>query len=171
MTGGCSICRAEGQDEVWADPYPLNHPGTAYVTDGLYSGMDPGTYYYTVFPLDTSGNASEPKTASVTTPPQLGTTAPGISITTPVDGATYKRRSAINANYNCTDTVDSSPQCTGTVPTGSAIDTSTVGTKTFTVTAEDDAGNTTSVTNTYYVTNNGKPPSKGSGKGGGPKPK
>ena len=84
------------------------------------------------------------------------TTAPTISITSPAEGATYQQGASIYANYSCSDSVDSSPQCTGTVPNGSAIDTSTTGTKTFTVTAKDSAGNTNSKSVTYYVTKNGK---------------
>ena len=41
--------------------------------------------------------------------------------------------------------------CTGNVPSGSNIDTSTVGSKTFTVTATDSAGSETTKTVTYNV--------------------
>jgi hypothetical protein len=50
--------------------------------------------------------------------------------------------------------------CVGDVPDGSPIDTSKVGAKSFTVTAEDNAGNTNSVTHTYNDTHSGKPPKK-----------
>ena len=41
--------------------------------------------------------------------------------------------------------------CTGTVANGANIDTATVGAKTFTVTAKDQAGNQSTITNTYLV--------------------
>jgi hypothetical protein len=46
---------------------------------------------------------------------------------------------------------DQALRCTGTVPSGALIDTSTMGAKTFTVTATDTAGNTNAKTVTYYV--------------------
>ncbi len=89
------------------------------------------------------------------------------------DGATYKLGATVNASYECTDEDGGSglKSCTGTVANGSPIDTAAEGTKTFTVTAEDNAGNKETVTHTYNVTKNGKSPSSGGGKGGGPKPK
>ena len=83
-------------------------------------------------------------------------TAPTISITSPAEGATYQQGASIYASYSCSDTVDNSPQCTGTEANGAAIDTSTTGTKTFTVTAKDSAGNSDAKTVTYYVAKSGK---------------
>jgi Tol biopolymer transport system component len=88
----------------------------------------------------------------------LDSTAPTISLTTPSDGATYKRKALINAAYSCADETGGSGlnSCSAPVPDGSAIDTSTTGTKIFKVIAEDNAGNTNVVTHTYYVTKSGK---------------
>jgi hypothetical protein len=80
------------------------------------------------------------------------TTPPTISIVAPVDGATYHRGDVVPASYTCADQGGSGlATCNGTVPTGSPIDTSTLGTKTFTVNATDGAGNPASQTVTYTV--------------------
>ncbi len=75
---------------------------------------------------------------------------PTITLTRPVDGATYRVGQNVTAAYECTD--DSGiASCVGTRPNGSAIDTGSIGTKSFTVTAEDNAGNTASTTVAYRV--------------------
>lgn len=80
-------------------------------------------------------------------------TAPDISITTPADDASYILGSTVLADYGCTDEPGGSglASCTGPVTDGAAIDTATIGTKTFTVDAEDNAGNMSSLTHTYFV--------------------
>jgi hypothetical protein len=65
---------------------------------------------------------------------------PTISITTPANTG-YLLNQAINANYACTDGGSGVATCTGTVANGSSIDTSSVGSKTFTVNAGDKVGN------------------------------
>ncbi len=119
--------------------------------------------------VDTPGEDSCPDWG--VTASSSDSTAPTITLNAPADGAPYKLNALINAAYSCADETGLK-SCTGPVSNGSPIDTSTTGTKTFSVTAEDNAGNKNSVTSTYYVTKNGKPPtSRGGGKGGGPKPK
>jgi hypothetical protein len=85
--------------------------------------------------------------------PPLDTTKPTITLTTPAEGATYSLNQAVNAGYSCQDEAGGSglKNCQGTVASGSAIDTASTGTKTFTVTATDNAGNQDSVTRTYSV--------------------
>jgi glutamyl endopeptidase len=84
---------------------------------------------------------------------QPETVKPTVTITTPAAGATYTRNQAVNASYACADEVGGSglASCTGTVANGSAIDTATLGSKSFTVTAVDQAGNQQQVTRTYTV--------------------
>jgi len=66
-----------------------------------------------------------------------------ITITTPVDGASYVLNQPVVADYSCTAAAgEDVATCMGPVESGSNIDTSTVGSKTFTVTAKDSAGNT-----------------------------
>ena len=75
-------------------------------------------------------------------------TAPAITITTPpVLGQ------SINADYVCEDEAGGSgvASCIGDAVSGHAIDTNSVGTKSFTVNAADNAGNTVSLTHHYSV--------------------
>ena len=76
--------------------------------------------------------------------------APTITINTPADGATYLLRQAVTADYACQDEAGGSglASCVGTVPNGSPIDTGSVGAKTFTVNAADNAGNLASLRTT-----------------------
>lgn len=76
---------------------------------------------------------------------------PDITITTPADGATYLLNETVAAHYSCTDDFDTAPSCTGTVANGAAIDTASVGAKTFTVNAEDASGNSNTATSNYSV--------------------
>ena len=69
--------------------------------------------------------------------------------------ATYQLNAAAAANYACTDGGSGSAQCQGPVSTGSLVDTSSVGTKTFTVSATDNVGNPSSLTVTYTVVQGG----------------
>jgi Ca2+-binding RTX toxin-like protein len=86
------------------------------------------------------------------------TTAPSVTLSTPSDGATYDLNQAITANYSCHDEAQGSgvASCQGTVPDGSPVDTATLGTKSFTVTTSDNAGNVSSVTHTYTVVGAGQ---------------
>ena len=79
------------------------------------------------------------------------TTGPDITITTPLDGATYLLNHSVTADYACIDDFDPAPSCTGTVADGAAIDTATVGSNSFTVNAEDATGNTNAATSDYSV--------------------
>jgi hypothetical protein len=85
--------------------------------------------------------------------------APTIDLDAPADGATYTRGQEVIADYSCEDEAGGSglATCTGTVPDGQAIDTASLGTKSFTVTAEDNEGNTRSVTHTYTVVDDTDP--------------
>ena len=84
---------------------------------------------------------------------QADVTPPTVSITSPSDGATFTRNQAVNAAYTCSDEPGGSgiSSCTGPVPSGSTIDTATVGDRTFTVVAQDVAGNSTTMTHAYKV--------------------
>ncbi len=65
---------------------------------------------------------------------------PSISITNP-GSTSYLLNQAVNAAYACTDGGSGVATCVGTVANGARIDTSSVGTKTFTVNATDNVGN------------------------------
>jgi hypothetical protein len=79
-------------------------------------------------------------------------TPPTATIHTPVHEASYTRGEHVVADYECTDLGGSDlASCVGTVPDGSLIDTASVGTTSFDVTATDGAGNTGSASATYQV--------------------
>lgn len=64
-------------------------------------------------------------------------TPPRITIGRPSSGAQIDQNAAITADYSCEGAVS----CTGTVASGSPLDTSSAGPATFSVRAADDAGN------------------------------
>jgi hypothetical protein len=84
---------------------------------------------------------------------KLDKSAPTIAITSPTSGAEYSLNQAVTASYTCTDTLSgiAAAGCTGSVSSGTNLDTASVGTKTFAVTAVDAAGNTATQSLTYTV--------------------
>lgn len=108
-----------------------------------------GSHAFEVVAIDVAGNtATVSATYTVT-----DVIAPTVSITTPADGASYQIGQLVDADYACADEVDGSgiASCVGTVADGAAIDTATLGAKTFAVTATDQAGNPTTLTVGYTV--------------------
>jgi Ca2+-binding RTX toxin-like protein len=85
----------------------------------------------------------------------VDTKRPTVAIRTPAHGAIYTLGQQVPADYACADET-ALVSCTASVPDGAAIDTSSIGVKTFTVGAADGSGNTASATATYVVEN---PPS------------
>jgi VCBS repeat-containing protein len=83
----------------------------------------------------------------------IDTVPPDITIAAPAEGAEYVLNASVAADYTCSDPDPGSgvASCSGDVTSGSSFDTSTVGPKTFTVTATDVAGNSTTLTSNYYV--------------------
>jgi hypothetical protein len=97
--------------------------------------------------VDLAGNVETTQSLSF----QIDATPPTIAITVPGARASYDLGQVVNAAFSCNDTLSGLDTCTGTVPNGSPIDTSTIGPHTFTVGASDKAGNPTSRTVTYNV--------------------
>lgn len=77
--------------------------------------------------------------------------APTITLTTPPSGANYQVNTSVLAKYSCADGGSGVQSCTGTVPNGSKINTSSVGSFNFSVNAADVVGNTSGITNSYSV--------------------
>jgi hypothetical protein len=98
---------------------------------------------------DNAGNTSAVQTTTV----QLDTMPPAIAISSPAATA-YLLNQVVNAAYLCTDATSGVATCIGTVANGSPINTSTVGPNSFTVTASDVAGNSSSATVSYMVAYN-----------------
>jgi hypothetical protein len=86
-------------------------------------------------------------TITVDAPPTVTLTTP------PASTATYTYGQVVDANYSCTAGAQSTlSTCVGTVANGSPINTSSVGSgQSFSVTATDADGLTTTVTHTYNV--------------------
>jgi len=78
-------------------------------------------------------------------------TAPTIAITTPANGATYLLNEEVYADWSVSDGTGTGVATESAVPSELKIDTSTVGSHTFTVTATDYAINEASQAVTYYV--------------------
>jgi hypothetical protein len=74
---------------------------------------------------------------SVTKAFRVDLTPPKVTVTRPVGGAQYDVGASVLAEYVCEEAVT----CAGPVPSGTAIDTSAAGMRSFKVTATDDAGN------------------------------
>jgi hypothetical protein len=102
---------------------------------------------YTVSATSTDGQTA---TASIT---YTVAAAPTASITTPANGATFTLGQSVAAGYACTEGSGGPgiASCTGTVPNGAAIDTTTLGPHTFTVTATSKDGQTRLVQSSYTV--------------------
>jgi hypothetical protein len=80
-------------------------------------------------------------------------TAPVVTVVSPADGAVFAQGELAVASYSCVDEAGGSglASCDGEVASGAAIDTSTLGAGSFTVTGTDAAGNTTTVVHSYEV--------------------
>lgn len=74
-----------------------------------------------------------------------------ITIASPASASSYGLGQIVPASYTCTDSASSIASCVGTVQNGASIDTSSVGAKSFTVTATNTFGATASQTVTYVV--------------------
>lgn len=87
------------------------------------------------------------------------TLAPTVDLRTPPASAIYTRNQAVIADFSCADETGGSglASCVGTVADGATVDTTTLGAKTFIVTATDNAGNTTQTTRTYTVVADPRP--------------
>src|SRR5229473_8082680 len=130
-------------------------PGVATASDiagpvtitGPAAGTYPlGTTTITYTATDAVGNTSSCN-SSITV---HDTTAPMITITTPAH-TVYAIGQVVNASYSCSDIGSGVATCAGNVASGTPIDTSSAGTKSFTVTALDNVGNTSHQTVTYDV--------------------
>ena len=113
------------------------------ITSGTLSPRSPATVTVGLVP---NGIAVGPAATKDSTPPTA-------SITSPSSGARYAQGQTVAAAYSCTDPDGPSDvaSCSGTVPVGHAIPTSSPGAKTFTVQATDRAGNHGSATVHYTV--------------------
>ena len=80
----------------------------------------------------------------------VDSSGPTITIDIPADGASYVLHASVASSYSCSDP-SGVETCAGPVPSGSAINTRSVGPKTFRVRAVDTLGNRASQRHTYTV--------------------
>ena len=110
-----------------------------------------GDHSFTVTATDGAG-AQRTETHRYTV---VDKTKPSVTVTTPPEGATYIQGQAVTADYACADEGGGSglASCVGTVADGAALNTSTLGgSRPFSVTATDGAGNARTVDRPYAVT-------------------
>jgi YVTN family beta-propeller protein len=111
-------------------------------------------------PKTTPSVASAFRPVAVAAVPLRDGLAPTIDLRAPAEGAQYDFGAVVAADYSCADEAGGSglASCEGTVPSGAVLDTSSAGPHSFTVTARDAAGNTSTVTHTYTVAEPGTGP-------------
>jgi lysophospholipase L1-like esterase len=141
-----------GADYACADEAGGSGVATCVGTVGNGAAIDTATLGVHTFTVDATDNADNPSTSTVTYT-VVDVTAPTITVTTPPPGQTFLLGQAATAAFSCADEADGSglASCVGTVANGSSLDTSSVGTKTVTVNASDNAGNPSTKTVTYGV--------------------
>jgi hypothetical protein len=105
-----------------------------------------GTTTITVTATDASSSSSSCTTTFTVT----DNTPPTITINTPSTGAVYLLNQSVAASYSCAD-CGGVASCLGPVSNGSSINTASAGTKTFTVSARDNAGNNATPQSVNYL--------------------
>jgi ABC-type Fe3+-hydroxamate transport system substrate-binding protein len=117
--------------------------GSAITTSSVGSGKS-----FSVTATDADG-----QTTMVTHTYNVVALPPSVTLTTPPSGTpTYTYGQVVDASYSCTPGGGSTlSTCVGTLPSGSAITTTTLGSNSFKVTATDADGQSTTVTHYYNV--------------------
>lgn len=148
LPGQAGWCRGTAQ-LTWTVTDPESAVSSKSGCDATTITKDtaPSGSLFTCTATSAGGTASQPVTVF------RDATPPNVTVTVPADRAEYSPGTNVIAEFACTDASSGIEplSCRGTVPSGNPIDTASVGTKTFTVTATDRAGNTRSLTRTYQV--------------------
>ncbi len=111
-----------------------------------------GPHEFTVTATDAAGNTSTRSVSYNVT----DRTDPTIELRTPAADAGYTRGQTVAADFDCADET-ALASCVGTVADNAPIDTATLGTHDFTVTATDTSGNTSTRSVSYSVTDRTDP--------------
>ena len=118
------------------------------------SGCDPVTVTFDTLGLDLTCSAtSEGGTTTQTLTIKRDTVAPVVKLKSPVDRMVIPLDAEVIANWQAADTPNGSglAVAVGSVDSGKPLNTASVGRKTFTVIAEDTAGNQTVVRHRYSI--------------------
>jgi YVTN family beta-propeller protein len=145
----------------FSNPYEVvtNYNGVLPSNVAFLKDEDDGPYLSNILTSASALRTNDPTVVGRTKPVLSGFqvvggvtgTPPTITLTSPTN-TTYNLNQTVLANYACTGTyVLMTYGCVGNVASGAAIDTTSVGTKTFTVTAEVSQGPTAALTVTYTV--------------------
>lgn len=148
----------EQGSSVTADYACADDPGGLGLFEGYCFGTLPvgapidtsrlGTFSFSVTTVDKQFNVDQ----EVVHYSVADRTPPTITFNSPADGASYTLGQQVWASYSCDDGNGSGMNgCKGDVANAAPVDTSTFGTKTFTVTAYDRAGNVARETHRYSV--------------------
>ena len=138
------------------DPWSAAGPifeNYAYVTPANGRGAEAPVDSWTGNPRD-SGDY----TIALTGTCSSDETAPVIDLRSPLNGGSVRLGARVIVDFSCSDLGGSElVSCEGSVADGAALDTSTLGPKTVTVTARDGAGNETTASATVDVVDGGAP--------------
>jgi YVTN family beta-propeller protein len=95
----------------------------------------------------TSGGGSTSQSVTI----KRDATAPTLTIRQPASGGLLGFDQLVNADYSCADSISGVSACSGNVASGAPLDTAISGSQSFTLTATDAAGNTSTQTVNYSV--------------------
>jgi hypothetical protein len=109
--------------------------GVQEIGEGVFVLAGDSNLFTDATPYDTNDNA---RLAANLCGPDV--TPPKIALHTPPDGAQYTLGESVQADYECRDSQSAVSTCRGPVPSGAAIDTTSVGSKSFTVDAASEGG-------------------------------
>lgn len=129
-----------------SDPASANRPGTFTAT-----GLSEASHTFEARAIDGAGNADPTPATSTWIVDQ---TPPSITLTKPAMRERFVLDQNVNAVFACADPLSGAPPVASGIKTCSGpakVNTSQLGNFRYTVTAEDNAGNTHSVTHSYAV--------------------
>ena len=136
--GGAGVARTE---------YKLDGAADWTTYSGPFQVTGDGSHTLVFRSVDLAGNTEADQTVTF----NVDATPPVITLTTPSNGASYLLNAAVTASFSCSDALAGVFSCDGTVANGASVDTSSVGFHSFTVSASDVAGNTTTKSVQYNV--------------------
>ncbi len=138
----------EGGSDVAKTEYSINGDANWILYSGQFSISNEGTTTISYRSTDNAGNIEETKIQTV----KIDKTSPLVTIKVPT--GEYLLNQQVLADWTAGDLISGVSSGIGTKQSGEALDTATVGTKTFTVDAEDNAGNSATKTVTYHIVYN-----------------